>query len=188
MLYYLLWSAKEPIYRLQLFQYQTFRAMLAFIVAFAFVIFLQPAFIRELKKIGIKGQPIRDDGPKDHEQKRGTPTMGGLVVVAGVVFSSLLFADLSNFYVWLTLIVFILHAGIGFIDDWRKVTQQNSKGLSGPKKMLCQGTIAILAAVALMWYGFPTDLQFPFFKSFSIELNYYFWLPLFIPFVIVVVM
>jgi phospho-N-acetylmuramoyl-pentapeptide-transferase len=173
---------------LRVFRYQTFRAMLAFLFAFAFVLFFQPVFIRKLKSIGIKGQPIRDDGPKEHEQKRGTPTMGGVVVVTAVVLAALLFADLTNFYVWLTLFVFVSHAGIGFVDDWRKVTQQNSKGLSGPQKMFWQGSIAIIAALALMWYGFPTDLQFPFFKNWAIELNYWRFLPLFIPFVVLVVM
>jgi len=102
--------------------------------------------------------------------------------------AALLFADLTNFYVWMVLGVFIAHASIGFIDDWRKVTQQNSKGLSGPQKLICQASIGLAAALLLMWHGFPTDLQFPFFKGTVIELNALVYLPLFIPFVMVILM
>ena len=188
MLYHLFMSMSSDYSWMNVFRYQTFRAMLAFLFSFVFVLVCQPIFIRKLKSYGIKGQPIRDDGPKEHEAKKGTPTMGGLVVVVAVVLSALLFARLDNFYIWLTLFVFVAHAAVGFVDDWRKVTQQNSKGITGPQKLVCQGTIAAIAAIALMYHGFPTDLRLPFLKEAVFDFNLISFLPLFIPFVMLVVM
>lgn len=164
------------------FRYQTFRAMLAFLISFIFVLVLQPAFIRWLRTCGVKGQPIREEGPKDHGQKQGTPTMGGLVMIVAVVLSSLLLCDLSNSLVWLTLFVFVGFAALGFVDDWRKVTQQNTKGVSGRQKLFWQMAISGVAAIILVALGFSTDLLFPFFKNLSISLGI-----LFIPFVMLVV-
>ena len=183
MLYHILYALSDSYRWMNVFKYQTFRAMIAFLFAFVFVLLFQPVFIRKLKSLGVKGQPIRDDGPKEHEKKAGTPTMGGLVVVAAVVLATLLFASLGSFYVWLSLGVLLAHAALGFFDDWRKITQQNSKGISGRQKLLCQAAIGAVAAVLLMIYGFPSDLRFPFFKDTVFNLSI-----LFVPFVMVVVM
>lgn len=182
MLYHLLYPLHELYSWLNVFRYQTFRAMLAFLVAFAFVLLLEPVFIRWLKQRGVKGQPIRDDGPKVHEVKRGTPTMGGLVIVVAVLVSTLLLADLTNIYVWITLAVMVAYAVLGFFDDWRKITQQNSKGLSERQKLGWQCAIAVAGAVMLYVAGFPLDLTFPFFKEWGFELGL-----LFLPFVALVV-
>lgn len=182
MLYHFLYSLHEQYGWLNVFRYQTFRAMAAFFVAFLFVLLLQPVFIRRLQARGVKGQPIRDDGPKDHQTKKGTPTMGGLVVVVAVVVATLLLGDLTNLYVWLTLGVMVAYGAIGFVDDWRKITQQNTKGLSGRQKLFWQCTIAVIAAGLLMGTGFPTDLTVPFFKELVVPLGF-----LFIPFVALVV-
>lgn len=181
MLYYLHLLSDQASW-LNVFRYQTFRAMLAFLLAFAFVIVLQPVFIRKLKEIGLKGQPIREDGPKDHLVKQGTPTMGGLVIVGAVTFVTLLLADLSNIFVWLALIVMLAFAGLGFVDDWQKIKAQNSKGLSESQKLMVQGGIACFGAIALLLLGFSTVLQVPFFKDAGIILGL-----LFIPFVALVV-
>ena len=130
MLYHLLYSLHDTYSWLNVFKYQTFRSMLAFLVAFVFVLVLQPVFIRWLQNRGVAGQPIREDGPKAHEGKRGTPTMGGMVVVAAVLLSTLLLADLTNIKVWMTIAILIGFAYLGFVDDWRKIEKQNSKGLS----------------------------------------------------------
>lgn len=174
MLYYFLLSLRDEYSWLNVFRYQTFRAMLGFLIAFFFVLLLEPAFIRKLKSLGVKGQPIRDDGPKDHFSKSGTPTMGGLVIVLAVIFVTLLLADLSNRYVWLSLFVLVGFASLGFIDDWRKVNQQNSKGLTERAKLLWQTFFSVCAVAALWWSGFGSDLTFPFFKEYTWELGLFF--------------
>ncbi|MCB0337280.1 MAG: phospho-N-acetylmuramoyl-pentapeptide-transferase [Bdellovibrionales bacterium] len=171
MLYNLLYPLHETYASwLNVFRYQSFRAMLAFIITFIFVLLLQPWFIRKLKAIGLKGQPIRDDGPAQHAVKQGTPTMGGLVVIAGIVLSSLLMADLSNPFVWLLLAVTIAYAMLGFVDDWRKITKQNTKGVGGKAKLFWQWLFALSAGYALVLLDFPTSITLPFFKDFVIDL------------------
>ena len=183
MLYHLFNALREDFSWLNVFRYQTFRGMVAFLFAFLFVLILQPIFIKWLRNRGVKGQPIRSDGPQSHiSAKSGTPTMGGSVVVLGILISALLFCDLTNLYVWLTIIVTAAYAALGFIDDWRKVTQQNSKGLSEREKMLWQFGIAGVAAIVLMIFGFNTTLEIPFMKDSGIVLGV-----LFIPFVMLVV-
>ncbi len=183
MLYHLLYGLSDSISWLNIFRYQTFRAMCAFLLSFILVLLFEPIFIARLKAFGIKGQPIRDDGPKAHEGKRGTPTMGGLVVIATVAFTTLLLADLTNIFVWLTLVLIGGYGWIGFTDDWRKVTKQNTKGLSGKQKLFWQAAIAGAAALILLASGFSTGVHIPFFKDWVIDLGAVF----FVPFVILVV-
>jgi phospho-N-acetylmuramoyl-pentapeptide-transferase len=156
--------------------------MLAFLISFIFVLLVQPIFIRKLRSRGVKGQPIRDDGPKDHNVKKGTPTMGGLVIIVAVVFSTLLLADLTNFYVWLTILVMVAFATLGFMDDWAKITKQNTKGVSGRTKLIWQAGISAAAGFSLWMYGFSTELTFPFFKALEFDLGLFF-----VPFLILVV-
>lgn len=182
MLYHLLYPLRDVYSWLNVFRYQTFRAMLAFLIAFAFVLILEPVFIRWLKARGVKGQPIRDDGPKVHEVKRGTPTMGGLVIVVAVIFSTLLLCDLTNKFVWATLLTMTAYAVLGFFDDWRKITRQNSNGLTERQKMGWQCLIAAVGGGFLVYSGFSTELTFPFFKEWGFMLGL-----LFIPFVALVV-
>lgn len=158
--------------------------MLAFLFAFVFVLVFEPMFISKLKSLGIKGQPIRDDGPKDHlETKKGTPTMGGLIIILAVLVSSLLFNDLTNKYVWLSLAVMLAYAAVGFVDDWRKITAQNSKGLSERGKMFWQAAIAFAGVSLLLVFGFTTFLSIPFLKELSFTMSMFF----FVPFAMVVV-
>lgn len=168
---------------LNVFRYQTFRAGVAFLFAFIFVLFFQPRFIRWLQRVGVKGQPIREEGPKDHASKQGTPTMGGLVIVIAVTLATLLLADLTNLYVWLTLFVLLAFAALGFVDDWRKITKQNTAGVRGKVKLFWQSLISGgVAAYLLFAFDFPTTLTFPFFKELAFDLGI-----LFIPFVMLVV-
>lgn len=166
---------------LNVFKYQTFRAMAAFVFSFAFVLIVQPWFIKKLKQFGVKGQPIREVGPKDHETKKGTPTMGGLVIIVAVFVSGLLFCELTNPYVWFALSVMALYAAVGFFDDWAKITRQNSDGLSERQKMGYLVGIAFLSALILFIIGFSTDISVPFLKEYEIPLGW-----LFIPFVMLV--
>jgi phospho-N-acetylmuramoyl-pentapeptide-transferase len=145
--------------------------MLAFLFAFLFVLLVQPLFIRWLRNRGVAGQPIRDDGPKAHEGKRGTPTMGGIVVVGAVLLSTLLLADLTNVKVWLTLVVMLGFAYLGFIDDWRKIEKQDSKGLSERGKLLWQFGLGAGSATILCLLGGSTDLYIPFLKDTTIQLG-----------------
>ncbi len=170
MLYYL-HHLQDYLSWLNVFKYQTFRAMGAFLFAFVFVLSLQPYFIRWMQNRGVKGQPIRDDGPKGHEGKRGTPTMGGMVVVVAVVVSTLLFADLANMKVWLTLFIMVGFAYLGFVDDWKKITKQDSKGLSERGKLIGQFGLGVLVAAALSVTGFSTDLTIPFTKDLVLPLG-----------------
>lgn len=182
MLYHLSLFLRESYSWLNVFRYITFRAMLAFLIAFAFVLLLEPYFIRKLRELGVKGQPIRDDGPKDHNNKQGTPTMGGFVIVAAVAFVTLLLADLTNVYVWAALVVMCAYAALGFVDDWRKVTQQNSKGLSERAKLGWQFLIAGVAGIVLVIIGFSSDLSVPFAPGLSFKLGLFF-----VPFMMLVV-
>jgi phospho-N-acetylmuramoyl-pentapeptide-transferase len=182
-LYHLLYQYLSESYTwLNVFKYQTFRAMASFFFSFVFVLALEPIFIAKLGTMGVKGQPIRDDGPAAHHSKQGTPTMGGLVIILSVAVSSLLFCDLTTPFVWLSLAVMFGYAAIGFVDDWRKVTQQNSKGLSEREKLLYQSAIAGGAAALLLLLGFSSNLTVPFLKDIVVPLGI-----LFVPFVMLVV-
>jgi phospho-N-acetylmuramoyl-pentapeptide-transferase len=168
---YYLHHLQEHLSWLNVFKYQTFRAMGAFLFTFVCVLSWQPYFIRWLQNRGVKGQPIRDDGPKGHEGKRGTPTMGGMVVVVAVVVSTLLFADLANLKVWLTLFIMLGFAYLGFVDDWKKITKQDSRGLSERGKLIGQFGLGALVAAALSVTGFSTELTIPFAKDLVIPLG-----------------
>ena len=174
MLYHLLYSLRESLTVLNIFKYITFRAMVAFVFSFVVTVVIMPIFIARLRALGIKGQPIRDDGPKDHFSKQGTPTMGGLVIVGSVVLSSLLFCDLTNLYVWLTLLVMVGFCILGFFDDWKKITKQNSDGLTEKQKLLWQFGISGFAVLVLMLTGFSSQLEIPFMKEFVLNLSVFF--------------
>jgi phospho-N-acetylmuramoyl-pentapeptide-transferase len=174
MLYHLFSSLREHVSVLNLFKYITFRAMLAFVLTFVMTVVVMPIFIRKLKSLGVGGQPIRDDGPKDHFSKKGTPTMGGLVVVGAVLISSLLLCDLTSLHVWLTLFVMTGFCAIGFLDDWKKVTKQSADGLTERQKLFLQIGIAGLVSTVLLVSGFSSQLEIPFLKEYIISLSLFF--------------
>ncbi len=158
---------------LNVFRYITFRTGGAIMTALLFVFLFGPAIIDSLRLRQGKGQPIRDDGPKSHLSKRGTPTMGGLMILSGVTVSTLLWANLSNPYVWIVLGVTLAYGGIGFYDDYLKVTKQTSSGFGGKARLGLEFLIAAVAAWFIMKLGKPT-LTIPFFKTVVIWLGYLF--------------
>ncbi|QCZ92764.1 phospho-N-acetylmuramoyl-pentapeptide-transferase [Salinimonas iocasae] len=149
------------------FSYLTMRAILSTLTALLIAIIIGPKMIRALQRMQI-GQTVRDDGPESHLSKAGTPTMGGLLILAAIVASVLLWADLTNRYVLVTLAVVIGYGIIGFIDDYRKVIRKDSKGLIARWKYFWQSVIAL--GVALYLYSTAstpaeTSLLVPFFKD-----------------------
>ena len=131
-----------------LFRYITFRAGGAFFTALVFGFFFGRPLIDLLRRKQKKGQPIRDDGPQSHLSKAGTPTMGGLLILAALTLGTLLWARLDNGYVWIVLLVTLGFAAIGFADDYAKVTKQHHAGLSGRVRLLIGLCIAGAAGAA----------------------------------------
>jgi len=124
-----------------------------------------------------KGQPIRADGPQSHLTKKGTPTMGGLMILSGFLVSTLLWADLRNPYVWTVIVVTFAFGSIGFYDDYLKVTKQSHKGFSGKARLGLEALIAGLACLVIAKAGqphFATSLAFPFFKDILLDLGWFF--------------
>ncbi len=162
---------------LNLFRYITFRTGGALITS-AFLVFLfGPRIIAALRVRQGKGQPIRADGPQTHFKKAGTPTMGGLMILAGIVGASLLWGNLTNPYVWVVLIVTLGFGAIGFYDDYLKVTKQSDKGFSGKARLALEFLIAGIACLVIMRAGnppFSSSLAFPFFKDFLLNLGIFF--------------
>jgi len=157
-------------------QYITLRAIFSVLTALFIAFFVGPIMIRKLRQYQV-GQAIRDDGPKSHLSKAGTPTMGGALILIAIILSTLLWADLENRYVWITLGVVVVFGAVGWVDDWRKVVQKNSRGLPGRWKYLWQSVGALAAATALYVTAqspAETQLIVPFFKSVSINLGLFY--------------
>ena len=172
---------------LNLFRYLTFRTGGAVLTAMLMAFVFGPAIIRWLKSRQTNGQPIRTDGPESHLlTKQGTPTMGGMMILLGIAVSTLLWADLSNGYVWAVLTVTLGFGAIGFVDDYLKVTRSHSGGLPGKLKLGAEAAIAIVVALwiaSLTVEISPTGLALPFVKNLLVELGW-FYIP-FAAFVIV---
>src|SRR5579862_4073271 len=169
-----------------LFRYLTFRTLGAATTGLLLVFFFGPMIISALRLKQGKGQPIRADGPASHlVTKKGTPTMGGLMILFGLIVSSLLWASLESPYVWIVLFVTAGFAVIGFYDDYLKVTKQSDRGFSGLARLFGEYVIAALACYALMQVGAngATALAVPFVSGFVFDFGWAFLL--FGPFVIV---
>jgi phospho-N-acetylmuramoyl-pentapeptide-transferase len=165
---YELTNFSELIGPLNVFRYITFRTGGAIMTALLFVFLFGPAIIDMLRLKQGKGQPIRDDGPQSHLAKRGTPTMGGLMILSGFLFSILLWANLSNGYVWIVLGVTLSFGAIGFYDDYLKVTKRTSSGVSGKVRLLLELFIAGVATYGIMVLAADEHggaLVVPFFKD-----------------------
>lgn len=151
----------------RVFSYLTLRAILSTLTALLIAVIIGPKMIRWLQRMQI-GQTIRDDGPESHLAKSGTPTMGGLLILAAIVSSVLLWSDLTNRYVWVTLFVLVSFGVIGFVDDYRKVIRKDAKGLIARWKYFWQSVIAISVAIYLyssQQNPAETALLVPFFKD-----------------------
>jgi phospho-N-acetylmuramoyl-pentapeptide-transferase len=160
-----------------LFRYITFRAGMAFATALIFGFLFGRPLIDLLRRKQGKGQPIRDDGPQSHLAKVGTPTMGGLLILSALVFSTLLWARLDNPYVWITLLVTLAFGLIGFADDYAKVTKQTTAGVSGKVRMAAGLVIAALASYAAASFhpaALTNQLALPLFKDALVNLSVFF--------------
>jgi phospho-N-acetylmuramoyl-pentapeptide-transferase len=158
----------------RVFQYLTFRGILGVLTALLISFIVGPVMIRHLSTYKI-GQSIRTDGPQSHFSKAGTPTMGGALILVSIAISTLLWADLSNRYVWVTLLVTLAFGLIGFVDDYKKLVLKNSKGLAARYKYLWQSVFGIVAALFLyQTAGVPAETQFivPFFKQIVLNMGW----------------
>ena len=182
MLYHLLYPLHTKFSALFVFKYITFRTIYATITALLISFLLGPWMIERLQRLQM-GQSIRKLGPESHFKKEGTPTMGGVLILTAIVIPTLLWADLTNRYIWLTLLVTVGYGIIGFTDDLLKVRKKNSDGLSPRQKMFWQLFIALAVGLVLYSYAaFPTTLSVPFFKSLRPDLGW-----LYVPFAMLVI-
>lgn len=182
MLYKLLYSLANDFSVLNVFRYITFRTFIAFLTGFALCIIWGPSFIQSLIKKQMN-QSIRDDGPESHKKKVGTPTMGGILILACIFIPSLLWVDLANPLVQAILVITFGFAMIGYADDQIKVKKKNSKGVPGKIRL---GLEFLISGVVMTWlvynHQFSTDVYIPFFKDVVIELGWFY--PVFGAFVI----
>ena len=180
MLYNLLYPLSADISILNVFRYITFRSVWALLTALIISILVGPWFIRFLKRLKF-GQYIQED-VKAHLEKAGTPTMGGVLIAFSLTVSVLLWGDLTNPYVWLTLFVFWGFGAVGFVDDYLKILRKNNKGLSASAKFLGQLLVAVIAIGVLFTLpAFSSKLAVPFFKNFTPDLGMFY-----IPFAVLV--
>lgn len=158
------------------FSYLTFRSILSLLTALIICLWIGPKLIKYLQKLQI-GQVVRDDGPQSHFSKRGTPTMGGLMILASITISVLLWAKLDNPYVWCVLFVLLSYGAIGFVDDFRKVIRKDTKGLIARWKYFWQSVVALIVAFTMYAYGkdtVVTQLVVPFFKDVMPQLGLFY--------------
>ncbi len=184
MLYSLLYSLHDWFSPLNVFRYITFRTSLAVLSAMLFSLILGPWIISRLKRLSMT-QQIRDDGPKTHMGKAGTPTMGGLLIILCLLLSVFMWGDLKNIYIWTMIVSLIGFGGIGLIDDYLKIMKKSHKGLRAYQKFGMQMTLALLIGIFL--YMNPKDpytdvLSVPFFKKWLFDLGWFY-----IPFSIIVI-
>lgn len=174
MLYLLLYPLHTEFSIFNVFRYLSFRIIYAAVTAFLIAFVLAPPLIRKLQEIRL-GQHIRDDGPKTHLTKSGTPTMGGLLILFAVLLSTLLWADVTNQYVWLVAAATVGFGAIGFADDYLKFVKGQSKGLSAKQKFLTQLVVALALGVFFYFLpGYSTKLSVPFFKNVMPDLGWFY--------------
>ncbi len=174
MLYHLLYPLHTDFSALYVFRYITFRTIYATITALMISFMLGPWLIATLQRMQL-GQTIRKVGPESHFVKEGTPTMGGALILVAIILPTLLWADLTNLYIWVCLLVTSGYGTIGFVDDYLKVVRKNSDGISARQKMFWQLLIAAAAALLLYFSGLvETHLSVPFFKNISPDLGVFY--------------
>lgn len=184
MLYNLLYGLHNWFSPLNVFRYITFRTSLAVLTAMIFALLLGPWIINKLKKLSMT-QQIRDDGPKTHMGKAGTPTMGGLLIIVCILLAVFMWGDLKNLYVWVMIVSLVGFGTIGIFDDYLKIVRKNHKGLRAYQKFGSQVILALLIGIFL--YMNPKDqyadvLIIPFFKKWLFDFGW-----LYIPFSVIVV-
>ncbi|ATR22900.1 Phospho-N-acetylmuramoyl-pentapeptide-transferase [Roseomonas mucosa] len=178
MIYNLVTPFGEQFLLFNLIRYTTFRAGAACLTALLVSMVFGPAVIRWLRTFQRGGQPIRTDGPERHlVEKKGTPTMGGVLILMSLGIATLLWADLRSGIVWAVLLITMGYGALGFWDDWLKVTKRNTKGVSGRMKLLVQGGLGLLAALWITWlmpYNLQGALAVPFLKDVLLQLGLFF--------------
>lgn len=167
---------------LNLIQYQTVRVGLATATALIVAVAMGSRFIAWMRVKQGKGQPIREEGPVSHLSKVGTPTMGGLMILAGIAVAVFLWGDLTSPYIWIVSFVTAAYAVLGFVDDYAKVTKQSSAGLTSRQKLAAQTVVAVIAGtLTVLWmYASPTSpnletsIAFPFFKAVLLNIGWFY--------------
>ncbi len=186
MLYYFLYPLRNVISGFNVFRYITFRTAWAALTALVISFILGPWLIERMRQIKL-GQFIREEGPKSHQQKAGTPTMGGILINIAILIPTLLWADILNPYIWIVLFVTFAYGAIGFVDDYRKLIKRRNLGLTARTKFSMQIGVALAAGLAIAYLptihnNYSTVLTFPFFKTLHVDLG-----PLYIAFIVVVI-
>src|ERR1700733_13319895 len=177
MLFNLLAPFAHDFILFNLVRYITFRTGGALATSLIICFIFGPRIIRWLRKKQGEGQPIRSDGPESHLKKKGTPTMGGLMILIAVIVSTLLWAELTNVYTWIVLFVTTGFGLVGFADDYRKLTRRSHHGVSAKIRFTLQCVIAamaVFAIVSLAPVGQGTALAIPFIKDFVLQLGWFF--------------
>lgn len=185
MLYNIFYPLAEQYQIFNLFRYITIRSAGAILTSLILTFIAIPFLIRYLRKKFEKGQPIREDGPQQHLIKQGTPTMGGVAIVFSVVISCLLWGNLSNGYLWVSIFVLCGCALLGFADDYLKVSKYNTKGVPGKIKLVCQLLIAVIAGLWIQHLAstqYNSHISIPFLKNILLDLGWFY-----IPFIAVVI-
>lgn len=199
MLYWLLYQKLYPFFHpFRIFRYLTFRTVFASLTALLITLLIGPWVIQKLREFQI-GQYIREEGPQSHQKKSGTPTMGGVLIIIAIVLPTILWSDPANPFVWITVLSTVFFGAIGFADDYIKVVNRRSLGLTARAKLFWQALAAALVAVSLVVLSqfkmFSTQLTVPFIKSWRPDLLWHWWpatlphlaLVAFVPFVAFVV-
>ena len=185
MLYHLLFKLRDVIVGFNVFRYITFRTAFAALTALLISLILGPWLIERMRRIKL-GQYIREEGPKSHQSKAGTPTMGGILICVAIIIPTILWADILNPYIWIVLFVTAAYGAIGFIDDYQKLARKRNLGLTPKQKFGAQFAVALLVALAIAYlpmlkHNYSTAITFPFLKDVVLNLGL-----LYIPFVMVV--
>ena len=186
MLYHLLFPLHTEFGLLNVIQYITFRTAAASLTAFVVSLLFGPLVIRRLRALQIR-QVVRDDGPATHHVKAGTPTMGGLLVLGAALVPTLLWADLTNLYVWIAVVSTLAFGAIGFVDDYLKVQRGTHHGLSVRGKLIAQSAVAVAVGLVLLQLTrtdlYSTEIIFPFFKEFTPNIGW-----LYVPFAVLILL
>ncbi len=180
-----LYQFTDYFFAFNVFRYITVRAALSAVTALVIALWVGPRIINALRRHQI-GEEIRIEGPESHKVKKGTPTMGGLIILLSVIAGTLLWADLSNFYLLLAFFATLAMGLVGFIDDYLKAVMKMKKGLIGRYKLIGQITMGLLLALVIVWHPFFEGLHFnttvPFFKNLEVDLGF-----LYVPLIIFVI-
>ncbi|MCL5878294.1 MAG: phospho-N-acetylmuramoyl-pentapeptide-transferase [Deltaproteobacteria bacterium] len=172
MLEYLLYPLAKQFIIFHVLKYITFRTLSAMITAWVISMVFGAPFIKFMTRIGM-GQVVRSDGPKNHIGKKGTPTMGGLLMILSILVSTILWMDIANVYVWILLLALVGFGAIGFTDDYKKLKDRSSKGLKGSYKLVLETVLTLVIIYLLLRFDdLNYTLTFPFFKKFIVNLGW----------------